>query len=429
MIKNPDILHDKLVLFTNTIKMLLLSHPTGNTFFRATARALYRSNLLAELDSSICWNSDSYLAKLLPYSLRLQLDRRSFDDIPLRLQHSHPSREILRLFSSQFNLPFLHAHERGALSVDMVYRRFDQYISSRLHRFRNLRGVYSYEDCALRTFEAAKKLNLTCFYDLPIGYWRAAQLIFSEERELQPLWASTLTGLKDSNHKLDTKDQELALADVVVVPSNFVRTTLETFNASSALIKVVPFGSPSVSSLSKKYSNDGPLRVLYVGSLGQRKGLSYALDAIDLLGSQVTFTLIGKRPVNDCIPLNMALEKHLWIETLPHYQILEQMHRHDVLLLPSLFEGYALVISEALSRGLPVITTPNSGAIEILRDGIEGFIVPIRDSNAIAERLQALIDDRSRLSLMSQYCLRRADELSWSMYEESISTLVQDKLC
>ena len=167
---------------------------------------------------------------------------------------------------------------------------------------------------------------------------------------------------------------------------------------------------------------------MYVGSLGQRKGLSYALDAIDLLGSQVTLTLIGKRSVLDCKPLNLALEKHNWIETLPHNQILDQMASHDVLLLPTLFEGYALVISEALSRGLPVITTPNSGAIEVVRDGLEGFIVPIRDSIAIAERLQMLIDDRSRLAFMSHHCLRRADELSWSTYEDSISTLVQDNL-
>ena len=408
--------------------MLLLSHPTGNTFFRATARALYRSNLLAELASSICWNADSLSAKLIPYSLRLQLERRSFGDIPLQLQQSHPSRELLRLISSKFNLPMLHAHEKGALSVDMVYRRFDQYISSRLYKLHNLKGVYAYEDCASLTFQAAKKLKLSCFYDLPIGYWRAAQLIFLEERELNPMWASTLTGLKDSDHKLQTKDQELSLADVVIVPSNFVRTTLENFNACSALIKVVPFGSPVVSTPPKKYSAEGPLRVLYVGSLGQRKGLSYALDAIDLLGSQVTLTLIGKRSVLDCIPLNLALEKHNWIETLPHYQILEQMARHDVLLLPSLFEGYALVISESLSRGLPVITTPNSGAIEVVRDGIEGFIVPIRDTIAIAERLQMLFDDRSRLALMSHNCLRRAEELSWSTYEDSISTLVQDNL-
>jgi len=80
----------------------------------------------------------------------------------------------------------------------------------------------------------------------------------------------------------------------------------------------------------------------------------------------------------------VALERHHWIASLPHPLILEQMRQHDVLVLPSLFEGYALVINEALSQGLPVIATANSGATEAVRDGVEGFIVPIRSSQAIA---------------------------------------------
>ena len=129
------------------------------------------------------------------------------------------------------------------------------------------------------------------------------------------------------------------------------------------LIKAVPFGSQSVSSLSKAYSLQGPLRVLHLGWPGQLKGASYALDTIDILGPRVTIALIAKRPVLDCIPSNLALRKHQWIESLPHEKILDQMACHDEPLLPSLLEGYALVISEALKRGLPVITAPISGAI------------------------------------------------------------------
>ncbi len=408
--------------------MLLLSHPTGNTFFRAAARAFYNSDLLAELASSICWNSNSVLSRYLPSSLSSQLARRSFIDIPLSIQHSHPSRELLRLLSSNFNNIWLHSHERGPLSIDKLYQRFDSHIARRLHQLQFLTGVYAYEDCALATFQSAKGLGLKCFYDLPIGYWRAAQLIFSEERELQPEWASTISGLNDSQAKLARKDHELSLADVVIVPSNFVRTSLETFNACTSPIKVIPFGSPSIIRLPEPPTYLRPLKVLYVGSLGQRKGLSYALDAINSLGNQVTFTLIGKRSVLDCKPLNTALERFRWIESLPHNQVLDQMSCHDVLLLPSLFEGYALVISEALSRGLPVITTPNSGAIDIVRDGIEGYIVPIRNSTAIAERLQILIDDPHLLDFMKSNCILRATELSWSLYENSISGYVKQIL-
>ena len=195
-----------------------------------------------------------------------------------------------------------------------------------------------------------------------------------------------------------------------------------------AIIEVVPFGSPPPIAKIPETQKGGPLRVLYVGSIGQRKGISYALDAIELLRNQVSLTLIGKPTAKNCYPINAALEKYRWIPSLPHQQILEQMTQHDVLLLPSLFEGLALVIGEALSQGLPVISTVNSGATEVVRNGIEGFIVPIRDSQSIANHLQQLIDDPDLLYQMRKACLRRAEELSWDQYGiklwETISTLL-----
>jgi glycosyltransferase involved in cell wall biosynthesis len=287
-----------------------------------------------------------------------------------------------------------------------------------------LTAVYAYEDAALRTFQAAQSLGVRRIYDLPIGYWRSAQQIFQEERDLQPEWACTLTGLNDSPAKLARKDQEIQLADLLIVPSEFVRSTLLAHQATSAPIAVVPFGSPPPLTAPPAARPSGPLRVLYVGSLGQRKGLSYALDAIALLGTQVSLTLIGRPTSKDCAPLMAALQRHPWIETLPHPQILEQMRQHDVLLLPSLFEGYALVISEALSQGLPVITTAHSGGTTSVRDGIEGFIVPIRSSAAIAERLQQLFDNPDQLATMRQHCLLRAAELSWAGYEQGLRRAV-----
>jgi len=403
---------------------ILLAHPSGNTFFRAASRAFYTAGWLRELHSSICWDEKSSLAQLLPSQATAQLARRSFTDVPLSLQHSHPWRELGRLASADWPFPWLRRHELGPFSVDAVYSSFDRHVASRLHILEGLTTVYAYEDAALCTFQAAQSRGVRRIYDLPIGYWRSAQQIFQEERDLQPEWSCTLTGLNDSPVKQARKDQELQLADLVIVPSEFVRSTLLAHQATSAPIAVVPFGSPSPLTAVPTARRLGPFRVLYVGSLGQRKGLSYALDAIALLGTQVSLTLIGRPTSKECAPLIAALQRHRWIETLPHPQILEQMRQHDVLLLPSLFEGYALVISEALSQGLPVITTAHSGGTTSVRDGIEGFIVPIRNSAAIAERLQQLVDDRDQLAAMRQHCLHRAAELSWAGYEQGLRRAV-----
>ena len=104
------------------------------------------------------------------------------------------------------------------------------------------------------------------------------------------------------------------------------------------------------------------------------------------------------------------------------------MGRNDVLVFPSLFEGFGLVIGEALSRGVPVITTPHTGGPELLRDGQDGFIVPIRDSEAIAARLLQLHDDRELLRTMSESARARAGQLSWQGYRDGTSAAVREAI-
>ncbi len=408
--------------------MLLLAHPTGNANVRAAARAFYSAGWLQELDSCLCWDPDSPLLKFIPTRWASQFQRRSFAGLPRQLLHSHPLRELARLASAGIPFPWLHRHELGPLSIDAIYRSFDRHVGTRLTKLVGLKAVYAYEDGALCTFQAAEGLGLRRIYDLPIGYWRAARQIFEEERELQPAWACTLTGLQDSPTKLARKDEELQLADQVIVASAFVRSTLLGHNACTAPIAVVPYGSPLPLAEAPATSSIGPLRVLYVGSLGQRKGLSYALEAMEALGNQATLTLIGKPTALDCKPLATALQRHKHIASLPHDQILQQMRQHDVLLFPTLFDGFGLVITEALSQGLPVVATSHSGAPECFQDGVEGFIVPIRDSQAIAERLQQLANDRCQLAAMRQACLRRATELSWACYEQGLRLVVGQAL-
>ena len=143
--------------------------------------------------------------------------------------------------------------------------------------------MYSYEDGARDTFINAKKQGLKCIYELPIGYWKSAKNIYEEEIELNPQWANTLPGLSDSDEKLRRKDDELELADSIVVASTFVKSTLMNNLKANTNISVIPYCCPTKSLLKKPLNHKGPLRVLYVGSLTQRKGLSYTIDAVNAL--------------------------------------------------------------------------------------------------------------------------------------------------
>lgn len=340
--------------------MILISHPTGNQNLRNAASALAEDNLLDEFWTSIAWDEHGFLARCLPARAQDALRRRSFPD-PLRPYiHLHPWRETGRMLANRLGWSALTKDRRRFFGIDAVYESLDRRVARRLYR-RKPAAIYAYEDGAAESFAAAEALGIHRFYELPIGYWRSAHIIFSEEIQRLPEWASTLLGLTDDDKKLARKDRELRLADTIFVPSTFTKETLSLAPAITARIHIQPYGGPTPSAPRKWVRRTGKLRALSVGGLSQRKGIAYTFQAIDILDESVELTVIGKKSSESCIPLNEALRKNRWIKTLPHAKILEEMSRHDVLVFPSLFEGFGLVILEAMSQGLVVITTPNSG--------------------------------------------------------------------
>lgn len=409
--------------------MIILSHPTGNANVRQAALALQEHGLLAEWWTAIAPFPDALWLRRAPKKLAEQLLRRTPPEALRGKMRLAPWREAGRLLASRLGWTKLTCHERGVLSVDAVYRDLDRRVSRRLSAATGdqISGVYAYEDGAVESFRVARTRGWLRCYDLPIGYWRFWRRMLEEETEREPEWVPTLQGATDSTEKFARKDEELRLADRIFVASSFTRKTLAEAPGSLAPVEVIPYGTPPPHA-DEPLTHTGPLRVLFVGSLGQRKGLSYLLEAVKQVRSGVTLTLIGARTSAACAPLERALATHRWIPSLPHEQILREMRAHDVLVFPSLFEGFGLVLLEALSQGLPVIATPHTGAPDVIRDGIEGFIVPIRSSEAIANALERLAGDRSLLGAMKHAAWRRSSELTWESYRETLATFVNAAL-
>jgi len=407
---------------------VIVSHPTGNVNVSAVVSALFEKELLAAFFTCIVWRKESVLARLSPRAVQSVFERRSRVQIDPEFVRTRPARELVRNLLIRAGKKHLVAAETSPFSIDGVYRDLDKFVAHNLRKFPKLGALYAYEDGALHQFRQGRRAGIHCIYDLPIGYWRANIRISAEEAELQPAWKGTLNALANSEAKCACKDEELSLADTVIVPSTFVKNTLEMYPGSIQKIVVNPFGVPANISAPRKLTRpDQPLRVLYVGSLTQRKGIAYLFEAIEKAGKAVTLTVIGRK-VGQSDALDRACEKHRWISSLPHSEILAEMRRHDVFVFPSLFEGLALVQGEALSQGLPVITTPNSGGADILRDGVDGYIVPIRDADAIAERLLAFHEDRTLLHTMSESARERATQLDWSTSKARTVDAVKDAL-
>ena len=384
--------------------------------------------MLAEYWTCVSWNPESRWNGILPPGLRQQLLRRALPE-PLRpLVHHSPMREAGRMLAEKLGWKFPTHHERSPFHIDAVFRSLDRRVARRLASGVQVNGVYAYEDAAASTFEAARERGIACLYDLPIGYWRVAHQILTEEAEREPEWACTMSGIRDTTAKLERKDRELALADTILVASSFTRQTIQAAPQAPAKVFLIPYGSPPAIASREKSRSGGPLRVLFAGSLGQRKGVGYLLKAAALLGSRIELTLFGKKISDECAPLNDALRRFRWIPSLPHAELLREMRNHDVFVFPSLFEGFGLVILEAMSQGLVVITTPHTGGPDVIADGQDGFIVPIRSVDAIVEKLELLAADQAMLAGMQEAARKTAEQRTWSAYRRRLVEVVRESL-
>jgi len=407
--------------------LVLISHPTGNQNLRNALRSLVENKMLSEFWTTIAWDRESPWNRFLPAGLRTQLTRRSYADTPKEQIRCVPWREMVRLGVKY--LPFESAlcSGEGPFSVIGMYRDFDKHVAQRLGRI-NVNAVYAYEGGALKTFEEARRLRIATAYELPSGYWYWERDLLLKEAEQNPEFAELHPKLTDSQGHMEWKDEELRRADVIIVASQHVRRTLAGVVADEK-IRVVNYGAPPVQPVREiaRYAH-APLKVLFVGALIQRKGIGYLLDAVEKLGSQVELTLIGTRFAPNA-QVDAACRRWKWFETISHGEVLEVMKQSDVLVLPSLSEAFGLVVTEALSCGVPVIITPNVGAGDLVADGREGFIVPICSSDAIADRLSGLNHDRDLLAEMSQNARATAAEKSWAVYRANWVTALRGALC
>ena len=404
--------------------MILLSHPTANQNVRQAAQALAEADLLEEFWTCVNWKRDSLLNRFLPERARKEFRRRSFSADLQPFIRTFPWREMGRLVSGQIGLTQLTQGETGFLSVDAVYRSLDRRVARHLPSSRKIKAIYAYDGGALDTFRAAKNLGAKCIYEHPIAYWRKIQEYQREEAQLHPEWAPTLGALGDSEEKLLRKDAELALADVVIVPSTFAKESLTLAPNLKACVRIIPYGAPPAVDRTIADGGSEKLRILFVGALSQAKGLGYLLQAAAHLEREIELTLIGKR-VSPAIPSQAVLDRHKWIPSLPHDELLAEMSRHDVLVLPSLHEGFGLVIPEAMAQGLVVITTAHTAGPDIITNGADGFIVPIRSAEAIEEKLNYLMTDRKLLSEMKRAAQGKAASLRWETYRQQVVSMAR----
>jgi len=229
------------------------------------------------------------------------------------------------------------------------------------------------------------------------------------------------------------EEREYATADIVTVPSTFAYRSFVDAGVAAGKLRVIPYGVNLTRFQKVGDPDPAAFDVLYVGGVSIQKGIPYLLQAFARIEHRrKRLTIVGHcdRPM-----LNWLRQRGLvkdgdpvrFTGPMPQPELKQIMSRSHVMVLASVQEGLALVQAEALACGCPVIGTHHTGAEDLFTDGQEGFIVPIRDVDALAERMQALADDPYRQQMMSAAALARVRHLGgWSTYGERVAGLMEE---
>lgn len=279
-------------------------------------------------------------------------------------------------------------------------------------------GVYAFNSAGLELMLHARDRGLRTVLEQTIAPMQFECDLMRTEQQRFPGWQGSSPENDLAAEFIAREKAEWAEADLVVCGSEFVRDSIARCGGDSTRCAVVPYGVDASFEVPWRPRSRGPLRVLTVGEIGLRKGSPYVLEAARSLGKHAQFRMVGSLKASPAA--QQDLRAHVEITgPVPRAEILKHYAWADVFLLPSICEGSATVTYEALACGLPVITTPNTGSI--VRDGVDGFVVPIADSTAIAASLETFVSAPGRLVSFSTNALLRAKEGSLAAYARRLS--------
>jgi glycosyltransferase involved in cell wall biosynthesis len=235
---------------------------------------------------------------------------------------------------------------------------------------------------------------------------------------------------KREDRRTARRRAEWHCADVVIAASAYTKRSFTTAGLDVAKVRIVPLGAPVVwardEALSPVAARDPKPTFLWAGTFGIRKGAHYLLDAWRQggFGRHARLKVFGAVALPDRV-LRPVPEGVEFGGSISRPALMAQYRDSDALIFPTLCDGWGMVVTEAWSRGLPVITTDCAGAADLLRDGENGLLIRAGDAGAISESLQWCLSNREKLRAMREAALATAANWQWSDYRRMLADVLR----
>jgi glycosyltransferase involved in cell wall biosynthesis len=230
------------------------------------------------------------------------------------------------------------------------------------------------------------------------------------------------------------RDQELALADGVISGSSFTTRSLVAAGVDPYRILTVPLGAPPAVELSELPALAPTVtRVVYAGPVALHKGVHHLLEAWSRLSpAEAELHLYGQvrlpREVIERATMGSAARSVTFHGSVPGFELRDVYRQAGVLVLPTLADGFGQVVADALSQGLPVVTTTNAGAADRIVDGENGFVLPPGDVPQLCATLDWCLTNRDKLFAMKRAAVAQARQWTWAHFRRAFADGVVDML-
>ncbi|HEY8360512.1 MAG TPA: glycosyltransferase family 4 protein [Ramlibacter sp.] len=392
----------------------------------AVPRLLHEAGLLD------CFYTDLYLGNK-------RWLHQAGDWMPSRLMHRGLQRVLAR---SDLVLPPAKVHSFDLLGlwyawarrrassysdIQQVYRTMSERFARRIGKrgFGDSYAVWGFNNASLELFHNARSAGLKCVLEQTILPARLQLQLMREEAERWPGWQARLAFPETDRVTEKRAEAEWELADLIVVGSEFVRGGLLRCGVPENKVQVVPYGvdvERFQAAPTEDMAADSPLKVLFAGEVGLRKGVPDLLEALRRLGPTKVKARFAGNVTLDRAKLAPYLDVAEFLGPVPRLQMPKLYRWANVFVLPSVVEGSAAVTYEALLSGLPVITTPNAGSV--VRHDQSGYIVDIRSPHQIADALGQYCGNRLKLREHREALRGIREYASLSRYGADLKALV-----
>lgn len=357
-----------------------------------------------------------------PRAIQNALRRRRLPEYLNGKVQLYPFRELARAAMSRW--------QADEIITDRVWfwaeQGFDRWVERRWAG--RVPCIHGFEVASCKTFRTQKKAGGTTILGQVTAHHGTKLEIFEQELETYPREVTDYDRhlLRMAPQLNAIKDEQFALSDLIIANSEFVRSTCVQAGIPAGKIVVVANGAPSRREYHPELRIPNHAVFISAGLQAIHKGTPYLLKAWEMVkaGKQAELWAVGRWNLPDHMAAGLPANFKI-MPPVPQSELFDLFQKASVLVLPSLYEGFAMVILEAMAHGLAVITTPNSGCGDFVEDGLNGWIVPIRDTRALADRMAWCIDHPDEVAEMGARSRQKAVQWSWDEFADSYGRTVK----